>query len=290
MAGMKKLVPSSRSNSIITAPTKTPRPPDTAKLRRFCVITPEYLPAPGGVAGYIAQMVRGLAREGDEVEVYSPEPAVEDTAGVRVHALAQGFDGNARRDVERDLARHPGTIVLLQYVPGAIGGVNPSFVRWVTALDAPVFAISARTSAGVDALARRELVPGETIALVGSSGVGKSTLTNVLLGRDERETTPIREWDGKGRHTTTTRELTRIPSGAWLTGLFVAMLATRSTYVRRHVVEALNFQLSLLIVVVLTFGIAAVLYAVVWVVALTGAVVALVGQDVRYPLILRSFK
>jgi uncharacterized Tic20 family protein len=71
--------------------------------------------------------------------------------------------------------------------------------------------------------------------------------------------------------------------------LFVAMLATRSTYVRRHVVEALNFQLSLLIVVVLTFGVGAVLYAVVWVIALTGAVVALVGQEIRYPLILRPF-
>jgi glycosyltransferase involved in cell wall biosynthesis len=127
------------TSTAATAATKTLRAPDTAGRRRFCVITPEYLPAPGGVAGYIAQIVRGLSREGDEVEVFSPEPAVDDVAGVRVHALRQGFDAHARRDVERDLAGHPGTIVLLQYVPGAIGGVNPSFVRWVTALDAPLW-------------------------------------------------------------------------------------------------------------------------------------------------------
>jgi glycosyltransferase involved in cell wall biosynthesis len=58
---------------------------------------------------------------------------------VHVHALAQGFDGFGRRSVERCLAQQPGTIVMLQYVPGAIGGVNPSFVHWVTRLDAPLW-------------------------------------------------------------------------------------------------------------------------------------------------------
>jgi glycosyltransferase involved in cell wall biosynthesis len=119
-----------------TAAPTTLRRPDVARGRRFCVITPEYLPAQGGVAGYIAQIARGLSREGDEVDVFSPEPAEETQPGVRVHALASGFDADARRSVERCLARHPDTIVLLQYVPGAIGGVNPSFVRWVAALDA----------------------------------------------------------------------------------------------------------------------------------------------------------
>jgi len=122
-----------------TAAPTTLRPPDIARGRRFCVITPEYLPAPGGVAGYIAQIARGLAREGDEVDVFSPEPAVESTPGVRLHALSRGFDPRARKSIERCLAEHPGTIVLLQYVPGAIGGVNPSFVHWVTRLDAPLW-------------------------------------------------------------------------------------------------------------------------------------------------------
>jgi glycosyltransferase involved in cell wall biosynthesis len=118
-----------------TAPTPLGKP-ETPRVHRFCVITPEYLPAPGGVAGYIAQIARGLSREGDEVDVFSPEPASDDTAAVHLHALPHGFDQPARDRVEQCLAEHAGTIVMLQYVPGAIGGVNPSFVHWVTGLDA----------------------------------------------------------------------------------------------------------------------------------------------------------
>ncbi len=125
--------------TINTAAPTTLRKADAARVRRFCVITPEYLPAPGGVAGYIAQIARGLSREGDEVSVFSPEPAIESAPGVRLHALPRGFDAPARASVERCLAEHPGTIVLLQYVPGAIGGVNPRFVHWVTGLDAPLW-------------------------------------------------------------------------------------------------------------------------------------------------------
>lgn len=57
---------------------------------------------------------------------------------------------------------------------------------------------------------------GETVALVGSSGVGKSTLINTLTGADEIATGGIREDDAKGRHTTTGRMLHRLPSGGWL--------------------------------------------------------------------------
>ena len=55
--------------------------------------------------------------------------------------------------------------------------------------------------------------PGQTVALVGSSGVGKSTLVNTLLGENRQLTREIREDDAKGRHTTTHRSLHRIPSG-----------------------------------------------------------------------------
>ena len=57
---------------------------------------------------------------------------------------------------------------------------------------------------------------GQTLAVVGSSGVGKSTLTNTLLGDTEIATQSIREDDAKGRHTTTGRALHRLPNGAWL--------------------------------------------------------------------------
>lgn len=55
--------------------------------------------------------------------------------------------------------------------------------------------------------------PGKTIAFLGSSGVGKSTLTNALMGTQSIETQTVRETDAKGRHTTTTRQLHIVPGG-----------------------------------------------------------------------------
>jgi ribosome biogenesis GTPase len=57
---------------------------------------------------------------------------------------------------------------------------------------------------------------GQTIALMGSSGVGKSTLLNTLAGTELNATQAIREDDSRGRHTTTARSLHLLPSGAWL--------------------------------------------------------------------------
>ncbi len=81
------------------------------------------------------------------------------------------------------------------------------------AMGAPVIAVSAVTGAGLDRL-RAYLRPGSTAVLLGSSGVGKSTLVNALAGRVQRATQAIREDDARGRHTTTHRELVLLPSGA----------------------------------------------------------------------------
>ncbi len=77
----------------------------------------------------------------------------------------------------------------------------------------PAIEISALTGQGLDRLARY-LKPRRTIALIGSSGVGKSTLVNALAGAEWQRTQEIQEWSGKGRHTTTSRELIMLPSGA----------------------------------------------------------------------------
>jgi ribosome biogenesis GTPase / thiamine phosphate phosphatase len=57
---------------------------------------------------------------------------------------------------------------------------------------------------------------GRTVALLGSSGVGKSTIVNRLLGEERLRTAEVREWDAKGRHTTTHRELVPLPGGGVL--------------------------------------------------------------------------
>lgn len=79
--------------------------------------------------------------------------------------------------------------------------------------EAPVIAVSALTGAGVKALAD-QLEPGRTAVLLGSSGVGKSTLVNTLAGAPLLAVGEIRAHDERGRHTTTRRELIRLPSGA----------------------------------------------------------------------------
>ncbi len=76
-----------------------------------------------------------------------------------------------------------------------------------------VHTISALYGIGIEEL-EEYLQPEKTIALIGSSGVGKSTLVNALMGEEIMKTSSIREDDSKGRHTTTHRQLIALPSGA----------------------------------------------------------------------------
>jgi ribosome biogenesis GTPase len=82
------------------------------------------------------------------------------------------------------------------------------------ALGAAVVRVSAQTGEGLEGL-RSHLAEGRTVALVGSSGVGKSSLINQLLGAEVQGTRTLRR-DGKGRHATTRRELVELPEGGVL--------------------------------------------------------------------------
>lgn len=81
--------------------------------------------------------------------------------------------------------------------------------------DAPIHAVSARTAFGLDAL-KPYLGAGRTIALLGSSGVGKSSIVNALAGEELLETRSVRERDHRGRHTSRHRQMVRLPGGALL--------------------------------------------------------------------------
>jgi ribosome biogenesis GTPase len=80
---------------------------------------------------------------------------------------------------------------------------------------APTLLTSARTGQGVDQV-RAHIPRGSTVALVGSSGVGKSALVNSLLGRSAQHEGAVRQHDNRGRHTTTRRAIFAVPGGGLL--------------------------------------------------------------------------
>lgn len=78
-----------------------------------------------------------------------------------------------------------------------------------------IIPVSNVTGAGLDKI-KKLLTPGKTCCLIGSSGVGKTTLINKLIGEDEFETGEVRVRDGRGKHITTRRQLIVLPNGSML--------------------------------------------------------------------------
>ena len=142
-------------------------------------------------------------------------------ANVDVAFVVAGLDGdfNLRR-LERYLAvawsGGATPVVVLNKADIAVDLESLRVAAGSVAPGTEVVAISARTGDGVADLAARHLAPGRTAVVLGSSGVGKSTLVNALLGHEHLRTRAVREDDSRGRHTTTHRELVRLPGGALL--------------------------------------------------------------------------
>jgi len=139
-------------------------------------------------------------------------------ANVDVALIVCGLDGdfNVRR-IERYLAlAYEGRVapVVVLNKADVCPDVDAALlaVRAVTR-NVPVILVSARTGAGFDELALR-LGLGVTAVLLGSSGAGKSSILNRLVGGERQRTGDVREGDSQGRHTTTHRELIFLPSGA----------------------------------------------------------------------------
>ncbi len=132
-------------------------------------------------------------------------------------ATAAGADLNERR-LERYMAvvRDGGVepVFLLTKVDASTDAAGDLARVRSVAGEVDVIAVSATTGQGVDEVARR-IAPDRTAALLGSSGVGKSTIFNRLVG-ESRQRVGALLGDGTGRHTTTRRELFPVPTGGWL--------------------------------------------------------------------------
>jgi ribosome biogenesis GTPase len=160
--------------------------------------------------------VRGDGREGVATEAQVVAANIDSV--FLVHALTNG--PNLRR-LEREL------VLAWQSGAAPVVVLNKSDLVDATVIEeavaetsriatgTPVVVTSAVAGLGVDDL--RSYAPaGKTVALVGASGVGKSSLVNRLVGRDVQATLAVREQDQRGRHTTTARELVPLPGGGLL--------------------------------------------------------------------------
>jgi len=132
---------------------------------------------------------------------------------------AVGDEFNPRR-LERYLAIAYDVGVYIAIVLNKVDEAKAGIMPYLEEIDdiAPeiqTLAISARTGSGLEAM-RDLLQPGETVVLIGSSGVGKSTLINSLLGYERQQVLDVRSSDAHGRHATTSRELIILPSGAMI--------------------------------------------------------------------------
>jgi len=141
-------------------------------------------------------------------------------ANIDVVFLVSGLDGdfNPRR-IERYLvtAWNSGAAPVVVLNKADLVDDTAPFVGEVQALaqGVPVVAVSARQPASIEAL-RAYLGRGRTAALLGSSGVGKSSIANALIGDERLRTRDVRESDSRGRHTSTSRELVLLPGGGIL--------------------------------------------------------------------------
>jgi ribosome biogenesis GTPase len=141
-------------------------------------------------------------------------------ANVDVVFLVMGLDADfSPRRLERYLllARDSGAapVVLLTKpdLCADLGALEADIAAVAGGL--PVHVLNPRSGDGAEAI-RAYVSHGRTCALIGSSGVGKSTLVNRLVGADVQKTRAVRESDSKGRHTTTHRELVPVPGGGLL--------------------------------------------------------------------------
>ncbi len=173
-------------------------------------------------AGTTAMIQEVLPRRSKFVRKMTGKKIEEQVIAANVDAalLVTALDGDfSPRRVERYLAQcweSGARPVIVLNKADACGDVREKAAEMErVAVGTVVCVVSGRTGQGFGEL-EEFLKPGQTLVLLGSSGVGKSTIANRLLGEAVQEVQPVRESDSKGRHTTTARELFVLPGGALL--------------------------------------------------------------------------
>lgn len=133
-----------------------------------------------------------------------------------MQSLNQDFN-EKRLERYLTLAWQSGAIPVVVLTKADLVDESDSYIRITEGLAAGVHvhAVSSKTGAGLYALADY-MTPGKTVVFLGSSGVGKSSLVNALAGEEIMDVNGIREDDGKGRHTTTYRQLIMLKNGAMI--------------------------------------------------------------------------
>jgi ribosome biogenesis GTPase len=133
-----------------------------------------------------------------------------------VHAIDRGVN---RRRLERELALawESGAVPVLVLSKSDLAEAPEAAMSAAQAIAPGVDVVITSAVAGHSVEGLRAYAPrGRTVALIGPSGVGKSTLINALLGERRQATAKVRSSDGKGRHTTVARELVPLPGGGVL--------------------------------------------------------------------------
>lgn len=168
------------------------------------------LPTPGEASATIEVVLPRRSRFSRKVAGETTEEQIV-AANIDTVFLVMGLDGdyNPRR-LERYLlmASESGARPVVLLNKSDVADHLPADLDEIAglAVGIPVHAISARNRSGID-LIERYLGPGRTGALLGSSGVGKSTIVNALMGDEKLKTQDVRASDSRGRHTTRHRHL-----------------------------------------------------------------------------------
>jgi ribosome biogenesis GTPase len=166
---------------------------------------------PGSVRQILPRwsMLTRLDADGDSVQTIA--------SNIDIVAIVSPADRSSPARVERELALawDSGAVPLVVVTKTDLDseGVVDRLTERLVGVD--VIPVCATGHVGIEALTAR-LQPDRTAVLLGPSGAGKSTLANALLGTDRLATGAVRDDDGRGRHTTTSRQMVSIPGGGVL--------------------------------------------------------------------------